>query len=297
MVFFRIIWLCLALLYAPAKMPMNFLNVTEEKSFYIDEFKIILEIHIEENLINLKNDIIKSSSIIADSHKNDKIKNSLFNHFECEDFEISGFKESQVIILVQVLENSYLDTTPLIYKIEEKKNFFFKIGSNEIKYAYDIIKIIILNQIKTDNEYLIAFIEKSPRKLSDSCGDWMYRDPYTGLCMYCLPLCINCDNDSTCNQCYQGLFFEESTGTCSGSCSSNWNDTWVRRYTTVQNKSIFVNSSPVSQFSSKFIHEFKSKWWDLKKYFHYIIIHIRIVPYIIIIYNFTLSSNYLLFEQ
>ena len=152
-------------------MPMNFLNVTEEKSFYIDEFKIILEIHIEENLINLKNDIIKSSSIIADSHKNDKIKNSLFNHFECEDFEISGFKESQVIILVQVLENSYLDTTPLIYKIEEKKNFFFKIGSNEIKYAYDIIKIIILNQIKTDNEYLIAFIEKSPRKLSDSCGD------------------------------------------------------------------------------------------------------------------------------
>ena len=120
------------MLFVSAKMPANFLIVTEEKSFYIDEFKVTLEIHVEENLIDLKKDILESSSIIANAHKNDKIESSLFNHFECEDFEISGSKDSQVIILVQVLENYYLDTTPLICENEGKKIFFFKIGKIEI---------------------------------------------------------------------------------------------------------------------------------------------------------------------
>ena len=94
------------------------------------------------------------------------------NYFECEDFEILEFKESQVNILVQVfLENSNPDTTPLICENKAKKLFFFKISETEINHAYNIIRMIISHRIKTDNEYLIAFIEKSPRKLSSSCGD------------------------------------------------------------------------------------------------------------------------------
>ena len=54
-----------------------------------------------------------------------------------------------------------MDSASLICENGEKNWRKFKIN-----YAYNVIKAVILNRIKTDNEYLVAFIEKSPRKLN-----------------------------------------------------------------------------------------------------------------------------------
>ena len=62
------------MLYIFAKISASLLNETEQKIFYIDEFKIVLEIYIEDSLINLKNDILESSSIMVNCHENGKLK-------------------------------------------------------------------------------------------------------------------------------------------------------------------------------------------------------------------------------
>ena len=132
MIFLTAICLRLTGLFIFARASLILPSITEKDFFYLKNAKVFVEIRIGDSLVDLRESILESSLILENASDNYNEEYSSSYNFECENLEFQEFEASGMIIIVQVLENNYLNSTSFLCQNTKENIFFLKIAQSKL---------------------------------------------------------------------------------------------------------------------------------------------------------------------